>query len=165
MCKLRQEEIPVLDLNNRAAPASAQAAPGTRRDRGDGRPARAPSRALQVLVVDDNPDNAALMSRVLSALGHIPLTALTAEEGLAMALRERPDVVLLDIVLPGMDGHQVMRLMKAAPELARTPIIALTALTTPGHPTRALAEGFDGYLQKPIDLERVAAAIERVVRA
>lgn len=131
-------------------------------DGADGRQRRSPSRSLRILVVDDNADNAALMSRVLQVLGHTPLTALTAEEGLETALRERPDVVLLDIVLPGMDGHQVMRLMKAAPDLAQTRIIALTALTTPGHPSRALAEGFDGYLQKPIELERVRDALERV---
>lgn len=154
-----------LDLKHRRheSPASAQAAAsGSARDRAGEGVARSSSTSLRILVVDDNPDNVALMSRVLDRLGHTPLTALTAEEGLTMAFSERPDIVLLDIVLPGMDGHQVMRLMKAAPVLARTRIVALTALTTPGHPSRALAEGFDGYLQKPIELERVAEVIARV---
>ncbi len=145
-------------------PASASNAPGSasalglQADRTALDPVQ-PSEALRILVVDDNPDSITLMSSLLAALGHAPLTAATADEGLEMALRERPDLVLLDIVLPGMDGHEVMRLMKASPDLAGTPIVALTALTTPGHPTRALEAGFDDYLQKPIDLQRLVAVI------
>ena len=132
--------------NDRAAVDRAELASGSKR----------------ILVIDDNSDNSTLLSRVLHALGHTPLTAATGAEGLSAALRERPDLVLLDIVLPGMDGYQVLRLMKTSPELAGTPIVAVTALTSPGHATRALEAGFDGYLQKPIDVERLAELIGRL---
>lgn len=145
-----------------ATGAGLALAPGPAQGGGQFEQAGRPSGPLRILVVDDNEANLAVMSRVVRALGHTPLTAQSAASGLKMALAEPPDLVLLDIVLPGMDGHEVMRLMKAAPELVGVPIVAVTALTTPGHPTRALAEGFDGYLQKPIDVDRVAQVIAHV---
>jgi CheY-like chemotaxis protein len=106
-----------------------------------------------ILVVEDNPDNMTLIDYLLRAYGFAPLLARTCEDGLRIAVSERPDVVLLDLRMPGMDGYQLAAAIKGDPDLARTKVVAVTASAMVGDRERIVAAGFDGYIQKPIDPE------------
>lgn len=107
-----------------------------------------------VAVVEDNPDNRLLMQAILE--DHYRIVEYeTGAEALSGFRDDRPDVVLLDISLPGMDGTEVLRKMRDDPELARIPVIAVTAHAMAGDRERYLAGGFDDYLTKPIVDESV----------
>jgi signal transduction histidine kinase len=93
--------------------------------------------------------------RVLTHAGYILLEAEDGLSGIQVAQEERPDLILMDIMIPGMDGYQVTTKLKGLPELANTPIVALTAKTMEGDRERALVAGCDGYIPKPIDVERL----------
>ena len=108
----------------------------------------------RVLVVEDNPINRDLLEYLLRALGFEPVSAVDGLAGLETARRERPDLVLCDIHMPGLDGIEFARRMKADPALAATPLVAVTALAMVGDRDRILAAGFDGYIPKPIDPTR-----------
>jgi CheY-like chemotaxis protein len=108
---------------------------------------------LTILVVEDNSDSMALIEYLFRANGYVPLLARSGEEGVEIALRERPDLILLDIRLPGMDGYQVAAVLKQRPELARTRIVAVTASVTASDQERIAAAGLDGYIAKPIEPE------------
>lgn len=114
----------------------------------------------RILVIEDNPDNLELMTYLLRAFGHAPLTAADGAEGLAAAARERPDLILCDLHLPGLDGYEVARRLKADPDLGRIPLIAVTASAMVGDRDRGLAAGFDAYIEKPIDPETFVGEIE-----
>ena len=105
----------------------------------------------RVLVIEDNRDNLELMRYLLGAFGHEALVAEDGSEGLAMARRERPDLILCDIHLPGMDGYAVVGELKRDSALACTPVVAVTAMAMIGDSERGLDAGFDGYIFKPID--------------
>jgi len=105
----------------------------------------------RVLVVEDNPASCDLVVYLLSAFGHTPLSARDGLEGIETARRERPDLVLCDIQLPGADGFEVCRHLKQDPDLQRVPLVAITAYAMVGDRERILGEGFNGYLSKPID--------------
>jgi two-component system cell cycle response regulator len=104
----------------------------------------------RVLVIEDNPDNLELMTYLLGAFGHTPLTAGDGEAGLDVARREQPDLIICDLQLPKIDGYAVVRQLKAHPALRRIPVIAVTAFAMVGDRDKALAAGFDGYIAKPI---------------
>lgn len=104
-----------------------------------------------ILVIEDTPANLALATKLLTAAGHQVLAAETAEAGVALATEQRPDLVLLDLGLPDMNGWDVLRLMRATPACQPLRIVAFTAHAMVGDRERALAAGFDGYLSKPID--------------
>jgi two-component system, cell cycle response regulator DivK len=110
------------------------------------------ARELVVLIVDDNERNLRLARDVLTFAGFRTAEATTGAEAVARALDRRPDVVLLDIRLPDMDGTEVARRIKADPRTAQIPIIALTSLAMKGDREWFLASGFDGYLEKPISV-------------
>jgi two-component system cell cycle response regulator len=110
--------------------------------------------ATRVLVVEDNPINRDLLEYLLGALGFEALSAVDGATGLAAAQRERPDLILCDIHMPGIDGIEFARRVKADPALAATPLVAVTALAMVGDRDRILAAGFDGYVAKPIDPTR-----------
>jgi CheY-like chemotaxis protein len=95
------------------------------------------------------------MIYLLQSFGHTPFFARDGEEGLQVARSERPDLILCDMQLPAMDGHEVCRRLKSDPVLRSIPLVALTAYAMVGDREKMLAEGFDGYLSKPIDLEQV----------
>ena len=118
----------------------------------------------RILIVEDNPANLELMTYLLRAFGHVPLTALDGEEGLAAARREKPELIVCDIQLPGMDGHGVARAIKAEAALGSIPLVAVTALAMVGDRERVLASGFDGYISKPIDPETFVAHVEAFLR-
>jgi two-component system, cell cycle response regulator DivK len=105
----------------------------------------------KVLVVEDNLLNLELVTDLLETAGYIVWPARTAEEGLHLARVALPDIILMDLSLPGMDGMAATRLLRANPETAHLPIIAITAHAMKGDSENALKAGFDGYLAKPIN--------------
>src|SRR5919202_3499516 len=103
-----------------------------------------------ILIVEDNDKNRKLVRDVLQFKGYRTLEATTAAEGLALAAAQRPDLVLMDIQLPDMDGIAALGRLRAAPDTAAIPVVAVTAQAMPGDRERILGAGFDGYLVKPI---------------
>jgi two-component system cell cycle response regulator len=105
----------------------------------------------RVLVVEDNPASLDLMTYLLKAFGHTPLSARDGLEGIAVAQRECPDLILCDIQLPGADGIQVCEVLKKDAALKHIPLVAVTAYAMVGDREKLLAHGFNGYLSKPIN--------------
>jgi PAS domain S-box-containing protein len=115
--------------------------------------------ALRVLVVDDNADAADSLAALLDMLGHQPRVALDGHAGLALARQMRPDLVILDIGMPGMNGHEVAQAIRATPSLAGVMLIALTGWGAPDDVERAGQAGFDRHLTKPVSLDALEAAL------
>jgi two-component system, cell cycle response regulator len=105
----------------------------------------------RVLIIEDDPASLELMAYLLKAFGHAPLCACDGLDGMATARRERPDLILCDIRLPGADGIQVCRQLKKDPRLKNVPLVALTAYAMVGDREKLLGQGFSGYLSKPIN--------------
>jgi CheY-like chemotaxis protein len=118
----------------------------------------------RILVVDDNQANLALVVVVLEVTGCTVLTAETAEQAQVLLCSEVPDLILMDIALPGMDGLTLTRLLKADPRLRHVPVIALTAFAMEGDEVKAMAAGCDGYITKPIDTRALPGQIEQVLQ-
>ena len=112
-----------------------------------------------ILVIEDNPDNIRLVDYVLRAHGYEPLLATSGAEGLQIAGEAKPDLILLDIRMPHMDGYEVAARLRQM-DLAATKIVAVTASAMVGDRERIDAAGFDGYIQKPIDPETFMTDIE-----
>jgi CheY-like chemotaxis protein len=112
-----------------------------------------------ILVVDDNPTNLELISDVLAFEDYAVLRARDAEEAQAILAHTVPDLILLDIALPGMDGLALARLLKAEERTRSTPIVALTAFAMKGDDLKALQAGCDGYVAKPIDTRRLPGLV------
>jgi two-component system cell cycle response regulator len=121
--------------------------------------------AARVLLVEDNPANLALMQYLLQASGHTILTATDGREGVLVAQRESPDVILMDLQMPIMNGYEAARQVKEAPTLRGVPIIAVTAFAMVGDRDKILARGFDGYIAKPITPERFVSEVEGFIAA
>jgi PAS domain S-box-containing protein len=120
------------------------------------------ARAGTVLYVEDNPVNLKLMEIALSRRKEIRLiTAISAEDGLEMVERERPDLILLDINLPGMDGYEALRALRERPFLSRIPVVAVTANAMKGDRERGLAAGFVDYVTKPFKVDELYALLDR----
>jgi len=120
----------------------------------------------KVLVVEDNPANMTLAKFLLESVGHTVLLATDAETGLTFARLEQPDLILMDIQLPGMDGLQATGILKRDPATSEIPVIALTALAMKGDEERIRAAGCDGYIAKPLDYKAFLATIsDRLVKA
>jgi two-component system cell cycle response regulator len=105
----------------------------------------------RILVIEDNPANMELARYVLEAFGYTVSAAVDGESGLELARAEPPDLVICDLQLPGIDGIEVAKRLKAQPALSRVPLIAVTAYAMVGDRERVLAAGFDGYISKPLD--------------
>ena len=105
-----------------------------------------------ILIVEDNPRNMKLVRDVLQVKGHTTLEATTGEEGVALAREKLPDLVLMDIQLPGINGIQALGQMRAEPSTARIPVIAVTASVMQQDRKLITEAGFDGYIGKPINL-------------
>lgn len=118
----------------------------------------------RILIVEDNPANMKLAVLILASAGHVMLQATTAQEGVALALTEQPDLVLMDMQLPDMDGIEATRMLKAAPETAKIPVIAVTASAMKGDKERVL-EVCDRYVEKPIDYKKLIAEVADVFAA
>lgn len=119
----------------------------------------------RILIIEDNPANIELMSFLLGAYGHTPLSAADGPRGVAAARSERPDLIACDVNLPGMDGFAVLAALKTEPQLAGVPILAVTALVMAGDREKVLAAGFDGYISKPIEPESFVAELEAFLAA
>ena len=113
----------------------------------------------RVLLIEDNPDNLLLMKLLLAPLRVAITTAMDGPAGLAAAGRERFDLILLDIQLPGMDGYQVAKALRALPGTGQTPIVAITSYAMAGDREKALLEGFTEYLEKPINPDTFTGTI------
>jgi two-component system cell cycle response regulator DivK len=105
-----------------------------------------------VLIVDDNETNVKLARDVLQFAGFRTLEAASGGEGVSLAVEHLPDVILMDIRLPDMDGTEAARQLKQQERTSRIPVVALTSFAMKGDRERFLAEGFDGYLEKPISV-------------
>ncbi len=118
----------------------------------------------KILYIEDNFANRMLVSRVLMVEDYEVLEAEDGPTGIDLARREHPDLILMDVNLPDMDGYQLTKKMREIPELADTPIIAMTANVMQGDKEKSLAAGCDGYIPKPIDVDALPRQIEQFLR-
>ena len=120
----------------------------------------------RLLYVEDNDDNVYMLKMRLELLdGFEVLVANDGEQGCAVALAERPDLILMDLEMPGVDGWEATRRLKADPQTRSIPVIALSAHALAGTREKALAAGCDEFDTKPIDFDRLVATIERLLKA
>jgi two-component system cell cycle response regulator DivK len=118
----------------------------------------------RILVVEDNDKNLKLTRDVLEFAGYTVEVATTGEEAVAQALASVPDLILMDLQLPGMDGHEALARLRADPDTQRVPVVALTASAMPMDRERALSAGFDGFLEKPISVREFPDQVRRHLR-
>jgi two-component system cell cycle response regulator DivK len=116
-----------------------------------------------VLVVEDNALNLKLVRDVLGHAGYQVLEAGDAERGIELAREERPDLILMDIQLPGIDGVEALRRLRADTETAGIPVVALTALAMKEDRERFMTAGFDGYLEKPLSVPSLADRVAELI--
>ena len=114
----------------------------------------------RILAIEDHEENRRLLSDLLTSVGYELIEALSGEEGLTAAEREMPDLILMDIQLPGIDGYEVTRRIKANPALRHIPIIAVTSYALSGDDVKALEAGCDAYVTKPFDPADLLAKIQ-----
>jgi two-component system cell cycle response regulator DivK len=115
--------------------------------------------SARILVVEDQEDNRAILRDLLTAAGYTVLEAGTGEEGVDMAHSDPPDLILMDIQLPLVDGYEATRRIKAQPRLAAVPVIAVTSYALSGDEAKARAAGCDGYVTKPFSPRELLATV------
>ena len=115
----------------------------------------------RILVVEDNEKNMKLFRDVLSATGYRTLEATTGGEAVELATEQAPDLVLMDIQMPGFDGVEALRRLRADERTAAIPVLAVTAQAMQGDRERFLAEGFDGYLSKPVNVRELIGTVRQ----
>ena len=116
----------------------------------------------RVLVVEDDKNNMRLITKILENVGYETIKAVTGEEGVKLAIEEKPDLILMDIKLPGIDGLEATRRIRASKCDDKIPIIAITSFAMAGDREKYLNEGFTGYIEKPIDPYKVIKEIEEI---
>ncbi|HEY5732079.1 MAG TPA: response regulator [Anaerolineales bacterium] len=114
-----------------------------------------------ILYVEDNPDNRMLVRRILLSENYDLLEATDAHDALEVLKSNKPDLILMDINMPDMDGYTLTAKIKTIPGFERTPILALTANVMRGDKEKTLEAGCDGYIQKPIDFDELLREIEK----
>ena len=119
----------------------------------------------KILLVEDNEMNRDMLSRRLERRGYVVIVAVDGEEGVARARADGPDLVVMDLSLPGIDGWEATRQLKAAEETRSIPVLALTAHAMAGDREKALAAGCDDFDTKPVDLPRLVGKLERLLGA
>ena len=119
----------------------------------------------RILLVEDNPANLELMSYLLGSFGYHAATATDGRAGLDAAWGETFDLIVCDVHMPGIDGYEVARRLKADPALRKVPLVAVTALAMVGDRDKVLAAGFDGYIAKPIDPETFVRQVEAYLQS
>ena len=117
----------------------------------------------KILLVEDNEDNRDMLARRLQRKGYSVAVAIDGQEGVDLARSEQPDLILMDMRLPVLDGWEATRQLKAAPESASIPVIALTAHAMSGDREKAMAAGCDDYDIKPIEMSRLLNKIETLL--
>ena|SRR3972149_3245648 len=120
--------------------------------------------SAKILYIEDNPDNRMLVRRVLQAEGYTVIEANDGPSGIQTATEQTPDLILMDINLPDVDGYEITARIKQLSGLAKVPVIALTANVMKGDREKTLAAGCDGYIQKPIDIDQLPAQIEHFLK-
>ena len=123
-----------------------------------------PRQGCLILIVDDVVDNLALISLDLQQQGYRVITASDGEKAVRVAALTKPDIILMDIAMPGVDGLEATRKLREDKSMGNIPVIALTAYDTGGFRRAAADAGFDGYLTKPIDFDRLHELIKRLLR-
>ena len=118
----------------------------------------------RILLIEDNEQNRYLATFLLEQHGHEVVHAATGPRGLELAATCAPDLILLDIQLPGMDGHAVARALKGDPKLKSIPIVAVTSYAMAGDREKVLAAGVEGYIEKPINPETFPAEVAKFLR-
>jgi two-component system cell cycle response regulator DivK len=113
----------------------------------------------RILVIEDTEDNRQIVRDLLESAGYALIEALDGLEGVAAAEREHPDLILMDIQLPGIDGYEATRRIRAVPALATVPIIAVTSYALSGDEAKTRAAGCDGYVAKPFSPRQLLAKI------
>jgi two-component system cell cycle response regulator DivK len=119
----------------------------------------------KVLVIEDNEQNMYLLTFILEKHDYQVIQAVNGNEGIAQACRHRPDLILLDIQLPTMDGYTVARELRKITELARTPVIAVTSYAMSSDREHALQAGCTGYIEKPINPDTFLTQIEEYLKS
>jgi len=114
-----------------------------------------------ILYVEDNPENRLLVRRVLEAEGHTVLEADSAAQALQLVQDKPPDLILMDINMPEIDGYTLTARFRAIPQLHKVPIIAITANVMKGDRERTLQAGCDGYIQKPVDVDALPEQVSQ----
>ena len=117
----------------------------------------------RILYIEDNDDNVYVVQQRLGRAGHTILVARDGAAGIAMAAAEKPDLVLMDLSMPGIDGWEATRRLKAAPETRAIPVLALSSHAMAGDREKALAAGCDDYDTKPIDIARLRGKIDALL--
>lgn len=125
--------------------------------------AKPPKAALNILVIEDSPSDLKLAHHILADSGHHVSSVEAAEQALEAVRRNRPQIILLDLLLPGLDGLAVARMLKADPETCRIPIVAMTSFPERFPKAEALAAGCDAWLVKPIDIREISGQLEGMV--
>ena len=120
-----------------------------------------PEEKSTILYVEDNPDNRLLVKRILMAENYKLLEATNAAQAINLLETTTPDLILMDINMPDMDGYTLTTKIRSMPGLARVPILALTANVMRGDKEKTLEAGCDGYIQKPLDVDQLVREIEK----
>ena len=115
----------------------------------------------RILIVEDQEDNRTILRDVLSTVGYELIEALNGEDGVKLAQNERPDLILMDIQLPRMDGYEATQQIKSIAELKTIPIIAVTSYALSGDEAKAHAAGCDGYIAKPYSPRELLAKVRK----
>ena len=116
--------------------------------------------AASILVVEDNHANMELTDYLLKASGYNPMLAPSGAEGVRLAIEERPDLILMDIQMPGMDGYEATTAITGDPAFQECPVVAVTAFAMVGDRDHVLSRGFAGYISKPIEAETFVSQVE-----
>jgi len=116
-----------------------------------------------ILYIEDNPDNRLLVKRILLSEGYALLEAKDGKDALNVLKSAYPDLILMDINMPDMDGYTLTAKIKALPEFGRVPILAVTANVMRGDKEKTLEAGCDGYIQKPHDIDQLTREIEKFI--
>ncbi len=119
---------------------------------------------MKVLVIEDNPDNLRLITYALKRAGYEVISAGTGEEGIDLAIKERPYFIIMDINLPGIDGIEATRRIRSSEIDGKIPIIAITSYAMMGDREKALEAGCTGYIEKPIDPLTVMEKIHKIIK-
>ena len=118
-----------------------------------------------ILYIEDNPENRLLVKRILEVEGYKVVEAVSGLAGLSAAETMHPDLILMDINLPELDGYELTRRLKQIKHMAGVPVIAMTANVMKGDREKTLAAGCDGYIQKPIDVDELPAQVANYLQA
>jgi two-component system cell cycle response regulator DivK len=118
----------------------------------------------RILIVEDNEKNMKLVRDILAYRGHEVLEAVTGEQGVALALAERPDLVLMDIQLPDISGVTALERIRTDPALDAMPVLAVSASVMPEEQQRVAASGFDAFVPKPISMKSFVATVDEALK-